>query len=164
MHHPSSSSVLMVLPSTIVSEIGTTSPSHSLLKSDITPPTARLGPCEAQHQCESAICGQRARKSFSSPCASCINTISYSRESLAKTVFFLAALIGSTWKRAAAFHDTTLQDGFFEGHGWAAGGGSRLPPFHVCTWSAVSFCKLLKNQLLVDAGFGCFWEVPFDSV
>ena len=70
---------------------------------------------------------------------------------------FRAALIGSSWKRAAPFQDTILQVGFFDGHGLVAAGSTLLPPFDVCSWFAVSFCELLKDHLLVDVRFGCFW-------
>ena len=43
------------------------------------------------------------------------------------------------------------------GQGLMSACGTMLPPFDVCAWFAVSFCELLKDQLLVDVRFGCFW-------
>ena len=83
--------------------------------------------------------------------------MSYSRDSFERMAIFRAALIGSSWKRAAAFQDTTLHEGFFDGHGLAAAGSAWLPPFDVCAWFAVSFCEPLKDRLLVDVRFSCFW-------
>ena len=81
----------------------------------------------------------------------------YEDDVVLRMAIFRVALAGSSWKSAALFQDTILQVGFFDGHGLAAAGSLLLPPFDVGARFAVSFCELLKDQLLVDVRFGCFW-------
>ena len=83
--------------------------------------------------------------------------MSYTRASRARMAIFCLALSGLSWKRAAPFQDTILQEGFLEGQGLMSAFGTMLPPFDVCSWFAVSFCEPLKDRLFVDVRFGCFW-------